>query len=57
MSPTVLAKVPASAANGDGVNWRCAEKLQGDHFRGLAKFMLDAAAPASHRNELLGIGR
>lgn len=27
------------------------------HFRGLAKFMLDSAAAASHRNELLGIGR
>jgi putative NADH-flavin reductase len=27
------------------------------HFRGLAKFMLDAAADGSHRGELLGIGR
>ena len=27
------------------------------HFRGLAKFMLDAAAEGSHRRELLGIGR
>jgi putative NADH-flavin reductase len=27
------------------------------HFRGLAKFMLDAAADGSHRRELLGIGR
>ena len=27
------------------------------HFRGLAKFMLDAAAESSHRRELLGIGR
>jgi uncharacterized protein YbjT (DUF2867 family) len=27
------------------------------HFRGLAKFMLDAAAAGSHRGELLGIGR
>ena len=27
------------------------------HFRGLAKFMLDAAADGSHRQELLGIGR
>src|SRR3954454_7062244 len=27
------------------------------HFRGLAKFMLDAAAEGSHRGELLGIGR
>jgi putative NADH-flavin reductase len=27
------------------------------HFRGLAKFMLDAAAAASHGNQLLGIGR
>jgi len=27
------------------------------HFRGLAKFMLDAAAEGSHRQKLLGIGR
>lgn len=27
------------------------------HFRGLARFMLDAAATGSHRRELLGIGR
>jgi putative NADH-flavin reductase len=27
------------------------------HFRGLAKFMIDAAAEGSHRRELLGIGR
>ena len=27
------------------------------HFRGLAKFMLDAAAEGTHQRELLGIGR
>ncbi len=27
------------------------------HFRGLARFMLDAAVAGSHRRELLGIGR
>lgn len=27
------------------------------HFRGLARFMLDAAAEGGHRGELLGIGR
>ncbi|MDO9017187.1 MAG: SDR family oxidoreductase [Deltaproteobacteria bacterium] len=27
------------------------------HFRGLARFMLDAAAEGSHRREVLGIGR
>lgn len=33
------------------------EKSRAMHFRGLARFMLDAAAQGSHRRELLGIGR
>jgi putative NADH-flavin reductase len=33
------------------------EACKAMHFRGLAKFMLDAAVDGSHRRELLGIGR
>lgn len=33
------------------------ENSKAMHYRGLARFMLDAAAAGSHRRELLGIGR
>jgi putative NADH-flavin reductase len=33
------------------------EGSKATHFRGLAKFMLDAVTEGSHRRELLGIGR
>lgn len=33
------------------------DRSKGMHFRGLARFMVDAAAQGSHRRELLGIGR
>lgn len=53
---------PTWMAAGDSEDYRVApgtlpERSKAMHFRGLARFMVDAAAQGSHRRELLGIGR
>lgn len=53
---------PTWMSAGTSEDYRVAEGALPDgskamHFRGLAKFMLDAAAANSHRRKLLGIGR
>jgi putative NADH-flavin reductase len=53
---------PTWMGAGDSEDYRVAEgalpeKSKAMHFRGLAKFMVDAAAQGSHHRELLGIGR
>lgn len=53
---------PTWMAAGESDAYRVAEgalpeKSRAMHYRGLARFMMDAAAQGSHRRELLGIGR